>query len=527
MAYLGVTGEGRRYVQVDGRDGRRKTIGLGSIGKRKAEQVRRFIEDLAASVRTGTTPEPGTRQWLASVDGKLRRRLVELGLAEPGALEAELGTLGPFVDACIERQRGTVKAGTMRRLEQAKRSLLSYFKPERALHGITEADAEDYLLWLRLEAPHRRRKADGRGEAVKGLAEATAGKRCKDARQWFAYAVRLRLIERNPFEAVTCASPATEHRAYIGEADARAVLNKLPDAGWRLLFALARWGGLRTASEPRALRWSDVDWERGRLLVRSPKTEHLAGHAMRTVPLFAEIEGPLREEFELAEEGEPLVLPWLSDRTDAALRKPLQRAIERAGVKPWRRLWHNLRSTRQTELERHFSTHVVCAWLGNSASVASKHYLQVTDDDFTAARVLGERVVGLQRGAVQSAALMHGQEGTGGTKTALAGPRRDIGGQVDRQNDPYGERTPSKILRKNSVFQIRRRRIRRSRRISSRPRISCQFMGQPVRGGAAHDTDPRQAFFVFRSMTAVLPWARKVNRPSGLADDSIQARLEI
>ena len=231
MAYLGVTGEGRCYVQVDGRDGRRRTIGLGSIGKRKAEQVCRFIDDLAASVRTGTTPEAGTRKWLASVDAKLRRRLVELGLAEPGAVEAELGTLGPFVESCIERQRGSVKPGTLRRLEQAKRSLLGYFKPERAVHGITEADAENYQRWLRHEAPQRRRRANKQGEVPKGLAVATVGKRCKDARQWFAYAVRLRLIERNPFEAVICASPATEHRAFISEADSAAVMEALPDAG--------------------------------------------------------------------------------------------------------------------------------------------------------------------------------------------------------------------------------------------------------------------------------------------------------
>ena len=248
MAYLGVTGAGRRYVQVDGRDGRRRTIGLGSIGKRKAEQVCRFIEDLAASVRTGTTPEAGTRKWLASVDSKMRRRLVELGLAEPGAVEAELGTLGPFVEACIEGKRTSLKPGSLRRLHMSKRSLLTYFNPERSLHGITEADAEDFQRWLRHDAPLRRRKADSRGEVPKGLAVATVGKRCGDAREWFAHAVRLRLIERNPFEALRCSSPGTDRRAFIDETDAAGVMASLPNAGWRLLFALARWGGLRVPS---------------------------------------------------------------------------------------------------------------------------------------------------------------------------------------------------------------------------------------------------------------------------------------
>jgi hypothetical protein len=56
--------------------------------------------------------------------------------------------------------------------------------------------------------------------------------------------------------------------------------------------------------------------------------------------------------------------------------------IKRAGVKPWPRLWHNMRATRQTELEDQFPSHVVCAWLGNSKPIAAKHYLQVTDDHF-------------------------------------------------------------------------------------------------------------------------------------------------
>ena len=49
---------------------------------------------------------------------------------------------------------------------------------------------------------------------------------------------------------------------------------------------------------------------------------------------------------------------------------------------PWPKLFHNLRATRQTELEENFPTHVVCKWLGNSAAVARKHYLQVTDEHF-------------------------------------------------------------------------------------------------------------------------------------------------
>lgn len=64
------------------------------------------------------------------------------------------------------------------------------------------------------------------------------------------------------------------------------------------------------------------------------------------------------------------------------LRTQLLRIINRAGLKPWPKLFQNLRSTRETELAESFPIHVVTAWLGNSQLVATKHYLQVTDAHF-------------------------------------------------------------------------------------------------------------------------------------------------
>jgi hypothetical protein len=54
-------------------------------------------------------------------------------------------------------------------------------------------------------------------------------------------------------------------------------------------------------------------------------------------------------------------------------------------LKPWPKLFQNLRSSRETELTQKFPLHVVCAWMGNSQLVAAKHYLQVTDKHFTKA----------------------------------------------------------------------------------------------------------------------------------------------
>ena len=70
-----------------------------------------------------------------------------------------------------------------------------------------------------------------------------------------------------------------------------------------------------------------------------------------------------------------VVLRWYASKS----RKQI------AGLEPWPKLFQNLRSTRPTELEESFPSHVVCKWMGNSRAVAAKHYLQVTDEHFSKA----------------------------------------------------------------------------------------------------------------------------------------------
>lgn len=67
------------------------------------------------------------------------------------------------------------------------------------------------------------------------------------------------------------------------------VLEACPDNQWKLLFALGRYGGLRCPSEHLGLRWSDTNWERLTIVIRSPKTEHHVGKSERVMPLFPEL----------------------------------------------------------------------------------------------------------------------------------------------------------------------------------------------------------------------------------------------
>ena len=51
-------------------------------------------------------------------------------------------------------------------------------------------------------------------------------------------------------------------------------------------------------------------------------------------------------------------------------------------LKAWPRLFQNLRATRETELAERYPLHIVTAWIGNSARIAERHYLQVPDHFF-------------------------------------------------------------------------------------------------------------------------------------------------
>lgn len=114
--------------------------------------------------------------------------------------------------------------------------------------------------------------------------------------------------------------------------------------------------------------------------VRSPKTEHHEDGAIREVPIFPEIHDHLLAVFEQVEPGTERVLSEF--RVGYNPHTQFKRIIERAGLKSWPKVWHNLRATLQSELASQFPVHTVCSWIGNSRLIAAGHYLQVTDADW-------------------------------------------------------------------------------------------------------------------------------------------------
>lgn len=219
----------------------------------------------------------------------------------------------------------------------------------------------------------------------------------KVARQIFKQGLRWKLLTENPFSEVKAGTQTNRSRMhFISRATINQVLDAAPDIEWKVIIALSRFGGLRCPSEHLALRWQDIDWEKNLITVWSCKTEGYEGREFRHLPLFPELRAVLEEARAHADRDAEYIITRYR-QPSCNLRTQMLRILAKAGVAPWPKLFHNLRSSRQTELTDQYPAHVVCAWLGNSLAVANNHYLQVRDAHFAAAVADGPKAPTEQR----------------------------------------------------------------------------------------------------------------------------------
>ena len=278
------------------------------------------------------------------------------------------------------QKRSDVKESTQLKWQSAEMHLIAFFGGKKNLREITAGHADEFRLYL-LEQK---------------LAENSVRRYCGIAKQFFGAAVKKKLIEENPFSGVVASVKGNKAKFfYLSREDSAKVLKACPDLQWRLIFTLARFGGLRCPSEILKLKWTDIDWTSRRIKVTSPKTEHHEGKESRLIPFFPELQAVL-EEGKVNAGDSPFVITRYREATQN-LGTTFRKIVNRAGLKPWPKLFQNLRSTRQTELCEEFPSHAVCEWIGNSERVAKEHYLQLTDAHFEkASQVPPENVVATQ-----------------------------------------------------------------------------------------------------------------------------------
>lgn len=368
MASISTDAKGNRKIQFTHLR-KRRTVYVGDMTLKAAKHIKDNIEALVTAALSRTSPDPKVAEWVGTIPDWLAEKLANVELIAPReSLQDQSRLLGPFLTSYLAT-RSDVKPLTVLKYETTRRYLLEFFGESRSLRSITAGDADEFRLKL----------------AERNVGENTVRKHIAVAKVFFKAAVRKNLIPSNPFDGHKATiQPNPDRFRFVTRAEIQQITDACPDAQWRLIVALSRYGGLRCPSEHLALKWGHVDWERSRITIPSPKTAHHVGKATRTIPLFPELKQTLTDVFDQAEPGTEYVITRYRD-SNANLRTQFERIIRRAGLEPWEKLFQNMRSTRETELAETYPLHVVTAWLGNSEPVARKHYLQVTDAHFAKA----------------------------------------------------------------------------------------------------------------------------------------------
>ena len=111
---------------------------------------------------------------------------------------------------------------------------------------------------------------------------------------------------------------------------------------WKIILAFCRYAGMRS-HEARIQRWDDVDLVKGRMLIRSNKSP-----AVRTCPIFPELRAHLMRAKEMAPSTATMIQTRYTPEANPCTT--LRKMIVKAGLKPWPKLFQNLRATRETEL---------------------------------------------------------------------------------------------------------------------------------------------------------------------------------
>ena len=231
---------GHRRILFVGPDGTRPQIHLGKMPKKAVETIKTKVEALNAAIMAKISIDKETADWVGGLDARLYGKLEAVGLV-PKRAKAERATLAAFLDAYI-KSRSDIKQSTREHLERVRGKLIAFFGAERQLAAIAAGDADEF-----------------RRDLLKTMSDNTVRRFCGRAKQFFRAAVRKKLIGESPFVDMkdTCVRANKTRDFYVSREMADRVLDACPNAQWRLMFALSRFGGLRCPSEHLGLRWGD------------------------------------------------------------------------------------------------------------------------------------------------------------------------------------------------------------------------------------------------------------------------------
>ena len=345
-------GKRRNTIHISARNYHRKT----------AEKFKDLLETLLYYRKNGTVvPDKTVSNRLADMPVELQSKLANAGLI----CVTKSKTCQELWDSFLKHKAMVIKEKSLNLYQRNREIFFTTFPPNKPIEQIT---IDDLLEW---KSTLLARYATSSVTGYIGVAKMV-----------FGWAVDQDWLRKNPMEKIPTGNFRNRDKdRFITMEEYGLLLDACPTQEWRVVVALARIGGLRCPSELKQLRWADVDWEKNRFLVRSPKTERHVNHATRLVPLFDELKVELQNHF--SDNENEFVVQTYQD-TNWSLSNSFQKISERAGLKTIVRPFDNMRMSRANEVVRRWGETKESLWIGHTADVMEKHYLCPLDADFVA-----------------------------------------------------------------------------------------------------------------------------------------------
>jgi len=368
MASISRDKNGTKRLVFNDHNGRRHFLRLGAVNAKQADLVKSRVEAIVSTRILGQSLDAETSHWLADIGDELHEKLAKTGIISGRTMFL----LGSLLDQYIATYSGGKEPGTLVKWESDKKRIVQFFGTDKDIKTITRSDCSSYKTWLYQECH---------------LADSTVGRAIRGARMFFTAWVRDGILSRNPFDGVKGSNAIDESRNhYIPAETVKLAMEYCPDAEWRVIFALARFGGLRPG-EIFVLKLDAIKWERDIIIVTSPKTKLHVGGGQREIPIFPELRPYLLDVAESAREGAVYVLDRLRERTTGKAKTPnlgkiVTDILERAGIPKWTKPFVSMRGSCETDLAEILPIQTVTAWIGNSPKVAQKHYLRVLPEHY-------------------------------------------------------------------------------------------------------------------------------------------------
>ncbi|MEO1999263.1 MAG: phage integrase SAM-like domain-containing protein, partial [Planctomycetaceae bacterium] len=360
MASIATKKSGSRLIRIVLPNGSRRGIGIGKCSMKAAQSCRHHIEHIESAASRGQAIPQAQAEWLRTCPRNIAERLAELELIEPFESQPEDKTVAGFFNETIDGR--VVKDRTKVRYRNQAWFFLQFIGEGTALSRVPDNCGDGFIRHLKT--------CDQKRSPGKRLHNNTMAKAFKTAKQILDVAVTQKLMTTNPLQAVQKKAPrerVTDERVADITPEMIESLIAVSNREYALIYALARYGGLRCPSELDNLRWSEMNWADSRFLVHSPKTAY-CGKATRMVPMFPELLPHLRYAFETASDGVDQVFPKVTE--DSNLRTHTLRLLGRAAISEndVPRFFQNCRSSCQTDLgdSNLYSPKAISEFLGNS-----------------------------------------------------------------------------------------------------------------------------------------------------------------